>query len=62
VEAGLGALATEMAPFDIWRHFYVAGSTHTILGAPDTESDGVSLRTFITKMVTDDPTWSNVVP
>jgi hypothetical protein len=62
VEAGLGALATEMAPYDIWRHFYVAGSTHTILGAPDTTSDGVSLRTFITKMVTDDPTWASVVP
>jgi hypothetical protein len=62
VEAGLGALATEMMPYDIWRHFYVAGSTHTILGAPDTTSDGVSLRTFITKMVTDDPTWASVVP
>jgi hypothetical protein len=62
VEAGLAALAAEMAPHDIWRHFYVAGATHTILGAPDTLSDGVSLRTFITQMVTDDPSWASVEP
>jgi hypothetical protein len=62
VEAGLYALAAEMMPYDIWRHFYVAGSTHTILGAPDTVSDGVSLRTFLTQMVTDDPSWASVVP
>jgi hypothetical protein len=62
VEAGLGALVTEMAPYDIWHHFFVAGSTHTILGAPDTVSNGVSLRTFITQMVTDDPGWVSVDP
>jgi Pectinacetylesterase len=62
VEAGLGALATEMAPFDVWRHFYVTGTTHTIFGSPDTVSHGVSLRTFVTQMVTDDPSWATVEP
>jgi len=62
VEAGLGALATTMASYDIWRHFYVTGSSHTLLGTPDVSQGGVSVRTWLTQMVTDDPGWANVQP
>jgi Pectinacetylesterase len=62
VELGLGALKAEMAPFDIWRHFFVTGTTHTIFGVPDTTQNGITLREFVTKMVTDDPTWATVEP
>jgi hypothetical protein len=62
VELGLGALATAMAPFDVWRHFYVAGGSHTVFGTPDVSQNGVSVRDFLTKMVTDDPSWASVQP
>ena len=62
VEMGLGALASIMAPFDVWRHFYVAGGTHTVWGTPQVAQNGVSVRTFITQMVTDDPNWVSVQP
>jgi hypothetical protein len=62
VEAGLGALAAEMAPYDIWRHFYVAGASHTMLGNPATQQNGVSVKTFLTQMVTDDAAWASVEP
>jgi hypothetical protein len=62
VEAGIGVLATAMAPFDVWRHFYVAGASHTVFGTPDVSQNGVTVREFVTKMVTDDPTWSSVQP
>ena len=62
VEAGLGALVAEMAPYDIWRHFFVTGGSHTMLGNPDTTQNGVTLRTFLTQMVTDDPAWATVAP
>jgi hypothetical protein len=62
VEAALGALATEMAPFDVWRHFYVTGAVHTMLGTPSVQQNGVSVKDFLTKMVTDDPSWVSVEP
>jgi hypothetical protein len=62
VELGLGALANIMAPFDIWRHFYVTGSAHTVFFTPQVAQNGVSVRTFITQMVTDDPAWASVQP
>lgn len=62
VEAGLGALATAMAPYDIWRHFYVFGSSHVLLLTPDVAQGGTTLRTFVTQMVTDDPAWASVEP
>src|SRR6185503_14242802 len=46
VELGLGALASIMAPFDVWRHFYVAGGAHTVWGTPELAQNGVSVRTF----------------
>ena len=62
VEAGLHALATLMAPYDLWRHFFVAGSDHVLLFDPDVTQNGITLRKFLTQMVTDDPAWSNVAP
>jgi len=62
MEAGLDALTTEMAPYDIWRHFVVTGATHTMLGTPDLSQSSVTLRTFVTQMVTDDPAWASVEP
>jgi hypothetical protein len=62
VELGLGALADLMAPHDVWRHFYVTGSTHTVFFTPQVSQNGVSVRTFITQMVTDDPAWASVQP
>lgn len=62
VDAGLHALATLMAPYDLWRHFYVTGSRHVLLFDPDVAQNGVTLRTFLTQMVTDDPAWSSVAP
>jgi hypothetical protein len=62
VELGLGALANIMAPHDVWRHFYVTGTTHTVFFTPEVAQNGVSVRTFITQMVTDDPAWATVQP
>jgi hypothetical protein len=62
VELGLGAIADLMAPFDVWRHFYVTGSTHTVFFTPQVEQNGVSVKAFITQMVTDDPAWATVQP
>jgi hypothetical protein len=33
-----------------------------MLGNPDTSQNGVTVRTFLTQMVTDDPTWASVEP
>jgi hypothetical protein len=62
MEAGLYALLAEEAPYDIWKHFVITGSTHTMLGTPDVVQSGVALRTFVTQMVTDDPAWASVQP
>lgn len=62
VEAGLDALAGLMAPYDLWRHFFVTGGGHVLLFTPDITQNGVSLRTFLTQMMTDDPAWSSVAP
>lgn len=62
VEMGLGALKAEMAPYDIWRHFFVTGTTHTVFGTPEVSQGGVSVRQFITQMVTDDPNWVSIEP
>ena len=62
VEAALGALAGELAPYDIWRHFYVTGSSHTMLGSPGVSQNGVTVRTFVAQMVDDDPAWASVEP
>jgi len=51
-----------MAPYDVWRHFYVAGGTHTVFFTPQGAQNDVSVRTFITQMVTDDPAWATVQP
>jgi hypothetical protein len=61
-QSALGALAAEMAPFDVWRHFFVAGTSHTLLGTLDVAQGGVTVREFVTKMVEDDPTWASVEP
>lgn len=61
-ESGLDALAAEMAPYDLWRHFFVAGSGHTLLGTLDVAEGGVTVREFVTRMVTDDPGWTSVAP
>lgn len=63
VASGLDALAASMARYDVWRHFFVAGSAHTMLGHPaGTVQNGVTLLEFVTRMVTDDPGWASVAP
>jgi hypothetical protein len=62
VEAGLGVLADTLAPYDVWRYFYVTGSSHTMLGTPDLAQNGVTVRTFLTQMLSDDPAWTSVEP
>lgn len=62
VEAGLQSLVTELAPFNAWRHFFISGSAHTMLGNPAVTQNGVALKTFLTQMVTDDAGWANVAP
>ena len=44
------------------RFFSEDGGGHVLWFAPGLTQNNVSLRDFVTKMVTDDPTWSSVDP
>jgi hypothetical protein len=61
-QSAIDVLATAMAPLEGWRHFYVAGNGHTLLGTPNVAQSGVTVREFVTKMVEDDPGWVSVEP
>jgi hypothetical protein len=63
-EAALLAAARDaIDPTPNVEYFFVSGSSHTMLGAPDSfTSGGVSLTTWLTRMVTDDPAWASTRP
>jgi hypothetical protein len=46
-----------------YKHFYVDGQTHTMLGnIGNFSSKGMALENWLTQMVSDDPTWSSLQP
>lgn len=66
----LGAAAFQMAlatlttsvldPLGHFKHFYVNGATHTMLGSPASYTSGTApLWTWLTQMVTDDVAWAS---
>jgi hypothetical protein len=44
------------------RGFYVAGTTHTMLGDPTNFTQGVPLWTWLSQLVTGDPAWTSQRP
>jgi hypothetical protein len=64
-EAALRALASGVLdPLPRDRYFFVAGQTHTMLGAPAnfSSSDGLALRDWMGQMVNDDAAWTSRKP
>lgn len=59
-QAQLELLTTDvLLPSGTWQPFYIEGDTHSLLMAPEAaESNGVSLQTWLTQMVTDSDDWS----
>jgi len=60
-----GLLETEQDFFDPsanLRYFNVATSGHELWFSPDLMVNGVTVREFITSMVTDDTNWASVTP
>ena len=53
---------TQFDPSPNLRYFIYAGSGHVLMTNPSITTKGVTLREFVTKMVTDDPTWNSVHP
>jgi hypothetical protein len=63
LEQALGALASDViAPAPNARFFFVAGSSHTMLGDPAAFVQGVPLLTWIGQQVTGDPAWTSQRP
>ncbi len=60
----LESVATDvLAPLPGWRWYYQSGTSHTMLGNLSAhEQSGVSLTSFLEKMIGGDPTWSSVSP
>jgi len=63
-ELEIRKLATQvLAPLSNWRTFLIAGSSHTTLGSPASfTSGGVDLRTWLTRMVAGEATWTSLAP
>ncbi len=63
-EVEIRKLATEvLAPLAGWRTFLIAGDSHTTLGNPSAfSSQQVDLRTWLTRMVGGDATWTSLSP
>lgn len=55
-------LVNRWDPFPSKRYFIVGSSGHVLFVNPALSSGGVTLETFLTRMVTDDPAWANVTP
>lgn len=53
---------TKFDPSPNLRYFIYSGSGHVLWGKPTLATQGVTVREFVTKMVTDDPTWNSVHP
>lgn len=61
--AGLDqVLLQHFDPFPDRRYFVATGPGHVLFSQPGLVSGGVSVETFITRMVSDDPAWANVTP
>jgi len=60
---GLGVLSKSLDTYSNSRYFYVAGGDHVLLGDPAViNQNGVVLQDWLTQMLADDGTWSNVKP
>jgi hypothetical protein len=65
MQAGLLDFQTNVLPSaPDWRVFYVTGSKHTFLGDPlgNTVTNGTSLGTYLTQMISGDASWASVTP
>lgn len=61
--AGLSLMLTNRwDPYPNRRYFIVNGSGHVLLTNLGQSSGGVTLETFLTRMLSDDPLWGNVTP
>jgi len=58
----LGLASQVIAPLPGARHFYVAGATHTMLGAPASFAQGVPLLDWLAQQAAGDPAWSSRQP
>ncbi|MCC6594056.1 MAG: hypothetical protein IT479_12410, partial [Xanthomonadales bacterium] len=55
-------LTTRWDPFPN-RHYFISGNSgHVLANNLALSVNGVSLETFLTRMVNDDPNWANVTP
>jgi len=63
-QTALLALATDVLDaIPTFKHFYVSGNTHTMVGTPNAFStNGVPLLTWLTQFITDDPAWDSQTP
>ena len=55
-------VTTYFDPQPNFHYFIYSGSGHVLWYSPDLTTKGVTVKEFITKMVTDDPTWASVHP
>ncbi len=55
-------LAVHFDPFANRKYFVIGSSGHVLFANPALTSNGVTLETFLTRMLNDDPMWSNVLP
>lgn len=63
LEQALGALASDVIdPAPNARFFFVPGTTHTMLGAPASFTQGVSLLDWLGQQLADDPGWTSRRP
>ena len=53
---------TQFDPSPNLRYFIYSSSDHVLWSNPSLTTKGVTMREFVTKMVTDDPTWNSVHP
>jgi len=61
--AGLDELvSTEFAPNANFRYFLDAAASHILWFMPSLTSAGVTMKQFVTEMVTDDAAWASVQP
>ena len=59
----LRANASRLDPTKTFRYFFVAGSSHTMVGSPAAFSqNSVSLLDWIGQEIDDDPDWVSVKP
>lgn len=59
----LAAATDAIEPTDNFEYFFVPGSSHTMLGAPEQyTSSGTSLYTWLRQFVEDDAAWTSTAP